>query len=100
MSAFELVATTTTTSPVANTTAGLYTFTPPASRVRVINRSGTTVYLRFNSSSAASLTTHDHLVGADCSELLAASRVGTAFSTISVWFETGADVSKFLLRGL
>ena len=97
----EYIAPTQTTAPVADTTSGLWTFTSPASKLLLTNRSGQTIYVRFNSASAASVATHDFsLVNAE-SKNLKASDLGVGdFTTVSVWFPVTATVANFTIRGI
>jgi len=106
--AHEYVTPTTTTTPVAGTTAGLFTFATPVSRLLVTNRAEDEVFLRFNSSSAATAaaTGHDVVLSAGASRVLVAGNGPSdlacgSFSTVSVWFPTeAASVSRFTIRGL
>ena len=90
-----------TTNPVADTTAGLWTFATPASFLLLTNRSGQTIYVRFNSSSAASVATHDLSLanGATLNMNQANYGVGN-FATVGVWFPSGATVGNFTIRGI
>jgi len=88
-----------TTAPVANTTAGLWTFTPPASVLFLNNRSGQTINVRFNAAGAA-VATHDFQMLNAATATLKASDYGVGtFSTVSVWFPTSATVASFNIRG-
>jgi len=100
MPAYEYRAPTETTAPVAGTTAGVYTFATPAGRVVIDNRSGTPAYIRLNSASAASVATHDFIVGADCEQVLAHDEIGTSLSIVGVWIPANGAVTSFKIRGL
>ena len=102
MPANPYVAPTQTTAPVANTTAGLWTFAAPASKLLVTNRSGVTVYLRFNSgANAATVAVHDASLADGASENYQAGWLGIGtFSTVSVWFPVTATVASFTVRGI
>lgn len=97
----ELRSPTTTTAPVAGTTAGLFTFATPAGKLAVRNATGVTVYLRFNSASDASTTTFDlALESRETSWTLDPDDVGVQdFSTVSAWIPAGGAVASFSLRG-
>lgn len=97
----ELNTPTETTAPVADTTSGLWTFTTPASRLFLNNRSGQTIYIRFNGA-AASVATHDLALvdGAFTNPVLRSEDVGVGtFGTVSVWFPATATVGAFNIRG-
>jgi len=90
-----------TTAPVANTTAGLWTFGTPASHLQLTNLSGQTIYVRFNSGSAASASAYDLILVNNGTIHIKAGDYGLgAFSTVSVWFPTGATVGSFAIRGV
>jgi len=89
------------TAPVANTTAGKWTFAPGASKLLLSNLSGKTVYVRFNSASAAAVATHDYVLADGGSVNLQADDLGVVvFETISVWFPADATVANWSLRGI
>lgn len=90
-----------TTAPVAGTTAGLYTFTTPFSKINVSNETGQTAHLQFNTSTAASATVYAlKLESQGTSMLLEASSLGLHNITlVGVWIPTGGDVSKFRIVG-
>ncbi len=89
------------TEPVANTTAGKWTFAPGASHLLLSNLSGETVYIRFNSASAAAVATHDYVLATGGSVNLEAADLGVvAFDTVSVWFPSGATVTSWAIRGI
>lgn len=90
-----------TTAPVANTTAGLWTFGTPAGHLLLSNTSGQRIYVRLNSASAASATAHDFSMADGASSALKPADYGVRdFSTVSVWFPTGATVGNFTIRGI
>lgn len=95
----QYVTPTETTAPVANTTAGLWTFPAPASRLFLNNRSGQIIYTRFNVAGAA-VATHDHTLANGASANLKAEDLGIgSFALVSVWFPTSATVGSFNIRG-
>ena len=99
MPAVELRDPTETTAPVADTTAGLWTFSPAATHFQFQNYSGQICYLRFNSASAATATTYDVAVATN-------QRIGAAIAdtflvqTVSIWFPAAATVASVSLRGI
>lgn len=90
-----------TTTPVADTTAGLWTFATPAGHLLLTNTSGQRIYVRFNSASAASATAHDFSMADGASLALKPADYGVHdFSTVSVWFPAEATVANFAIRGI
>jgi hypothetical protein len=90
-----------TTTPVANTTAGLWTFGTKASTLLLTNQSGQTISVRFNSVSAASATAYDVIMVNGACTLFEASDYGVHdWSTVGVWFPTSATVTSFVIRGI
>jgi hypothetical protein len=99
MPANQLTTPTETTAPIADTTAGLWTFATPASRLFLNNRSGQTIYTRFNVAGAV-VATHDHTLANGAAANLKAEDLGIgSFSLVSVWFPSGATVASFNIRG-
>jgi len=88
------------TAAVANTTAGRYTFTPPVERILLSNWSGTEIYVRFNSTSAASTTACDAVILANDEKYYTRDMLGTAISSVGIWFPSGSVVTQYTLRGL
>ena len=92
-----------TTAPVADTTAGLWTFGTPASHVIITNTSGQTINVRLNSASAAAATMGSHdLIIANAGQLvIKASDYGLhKIKTVGVWFPAAATVGNFNIRGI
>ena len=90
-----------TTAPVANTTSGLWTFASPASQLLLRNHSGEIIYVRFNSSSAASASAYDLILVNNESLHLQAKDYGVVdFTKVSVWFPTSSTVGNFNIRGI
>ena len=88
-----------TTAPVANTTSGLYTFSPGASVLFLHNFSGALINIAFNGVTAA-VALHDLKLADATSQTLKAADFGVGvFDTVSVWFPTGATVGNFEIRG-
>ena len=87
------------TAPVADTTAGLFTFTTPVSHLFVGNYSGQPIYIRFNADEAA-VATHDYYLANNGVRTFPAADYGLRnFTTVSVWFPSGATVGNFEIRG-
>ena len=101
MAGVEYRAGTQATAPVANTTAGKWTFTPGASHLLLSNLSGKTTYIRFNSASAAAVATHDYVLVDGATVNLSAADLGVVtFDTVSVWFPADATVVNWSIRGI
>lgn len=102
MPTYEFRSGTEATTPVANTTAGRWTFTPPVERILLSNWSGTEIYVRFNSSSAASTTAgeHDAVILANDEKYYTRDMLGTSISSVGIWFPSGSVVTQYTLRGL
>jgi len=91
-----------TTAPVVNTTAGLWTFTPPASCIVLTNFSGQTINVRFNTATGATAAGggHDLLMLNNTVLRVSAAEYGLQnIDRVSVWFPTSATVADFSIRG-
>lgn len=89
------------TEPIAGTTAGLWTFTEKVSHMTVSNLTTETMYMRFNSASAAAVATHDIALVTGSSINIAAEEYGLGvISTVSIWFPAGATVTLRTIRGI
>ena len=101
MPAYEYRTPTKTTTPVADTTAGLWTFGSPSSHLLLTNRSGQIVYFRFNSADDASVAVHDLNLADGETINLKESDLGVGnFTTVSAWFPAAATVADFTIRGI
>lgn len=103
MPAYTYRSPTETTTPVADTTAGLWTFATPVQRLLLTNRSGDLAYARFNSTAGVGISadSHDIMLPAEESILIDAYKWGlTQIATVGVWFEAGSDVDLFTIRGV
>jgi hypothetical protein len=92
-----------TTAPVANDTAGLWTFNPPVRGIIVRNTSGQIVYLKLNDTDAPSTTYGDYdyqIAGGTMKTLYAYQLGGITISTVGGWFPVGATVNSFHIRGI
>jgi len=100
MPAVEFRDPTETTAPVADTTAGLWTFSPPATDLQIDNRSGQVIYVRVNSASAASATAYDFT--AYNGQRLGGFhfRSDMTVQTVSIWFPAAATVTSIAIRGI
>lgn len=100
MPAISYVAPAETTAVVPGTTAGLYTFATPVSRLFLNNLTGGMAYLRLNSSTAPSTASFDLALGpSEAPRLLTADDLGGAVSLVGVWLETGTAAADFVMRG-
>ena len=99
--AVEFQAATQVTAPVANTTAGKWTFAPGVSTLSISNWTGQTIYVRVNSASAATASVFDRTFLNNASEIIRLSDWGVHdVDTVSVWMPTSATVGNFILRGI
>lgn len=89
-----------TTTPVADTTAGLWTFGTAASHLLLTNTSGQRIYVRFNTSTAASVAAHDLSLADGASINIAKDDYGLdVIKLVGVWFPAAATVGNFTIRG-
>ncbi len=90
-----------TTGPVADTTAGLWTFAPPASHILLTNRSGQIIYVRFNTATAASVAAHDLSIADGVSINIWGKEYGVdQMEQIGVWFPAASTPANFTIRGI
>jgi len=90
-----------TTAPVANTTAGLYTFTPPCSHVIIRNHSGETINVVLNTTTAASTSAYDFAIANNGQVTVNPGDYGIGpIKYVGVWFPSGATVGNFNIRGI
>lgn len=90
-----------TTAPVEGTSAGLYTFGTKTGVVLVSNTTGQIAYLRFNTSTAASVTAFDILVPNGTSLRLNKWEFGVdAFDLVGVWLPSSAVEEQLIIRGM
>lgn len=95
-----LRAPTTTTSPVADTTAGLFTFDPPVKAVILQNTTGQTLKIKINGTVVASAAVYDFQLTNNGERELVARNFGVgAFDKIHVWMPSGATEANFKLPG-
>ena len=89
-----------TTTPVANTTAGLWTFANPAWAIFLRNTTTKTINIAFNGNTA-SATVYDvaPLADAGMITIKAADYGLTDITTVSVWMPTGSTVANLVIRG-
>lgn len=88
-----------TTAPVANTTAGLYTFDPGASVISMHNYTGQLINIAFNGVTAT-VAVHDFKMADDVQATLKAEDYGVGvFDTVSVWMPSSATEANFEIRG-
>ncbi len=96
----ELKTPTETTTPVNNTTAGLWTFGTPVASFFLNNRTGQTIYVRFNTATAASVAVHDvAMLNGTTLNMKAADLGLDSFEEIGVWMPSGATEANFNIRG-
>jgi hypothetical protein len=104
MPAIPYRAPTETTEPIANTTAGLWTFAASASGFVIQNGSGQAIYIKLNPDGdppSASYGDYDYLIAtAGSLEVYAHELGGIAVSTLGVWFPAAATVTNFHIRGI
>lgn len=88
-----------TTAPVANTTAGLWTFPDGVHGLFLKNTSGQTITIAFNGTTA-SATTFDYELANNGTLHASAEDLGVGvFNTVTVWFPTSSTVTNFVIRG-
>lgn len=99
----ELTDPTEDTSPVANTTAGVWSWDDPIETIAFGSVDvGTNIYIRFNSDDAASATVgeYDLMLQNNGSFMGRVCELGLrSVTSVSVWFPTGSTVGNFYLRG-
>lgn len=91
-----------TTAPVADTSAGLYTFVTPVTRAIVHNTTGQILYLRLNTTTAASAAMggYDLAVASAATVTINPADHGLReIKYVGVWCPAAATVENINIRG-
>lgn len=87
------------TAPVANTTAGKWTFYPGCRALYLQNTTGQTLGIAFNGTTASG-TVYDYTLANSAQVTLKAEDIGVeAFDVVSIWVPASGTAANIVIRG-
>jgi len=91
------------TPPVADTTAGKWTFSTPVNQISIDNNTGARVYVLFNNNTTGASTSNYDIALNDTNGTCTSTLSGLGLNTVtqvSVWVAAGGTVGNLNIRGL